>query len=115
METGFEAVRLSVAGFIIPFIFVYHQDVLIIVEDFELLGLLWAIFAFLVSTWCIGSGLSGYDADYLIIPERGLRVILGILVLVPNYPISGVCITLAIILIVWHRKKVTKFNKRSNI
>lgn len=115
METGFEAVRLSVAGFIIPFIFVYHQDVLIIVEDFELLGLLWAIFAFLVSTWCIGSGLSGYDADYLIIPERGLRVILGILVLVPNYPISGVCITLAIILIVWHRKKVTKFNQRSNI
>ena len=41
METGWAAVRLSAAGFIIPFVFVYHPDILLIVEDASVFGAVW--------------------------------------------------------------------------
>ncbi|SVE18773.1 uncharacterized protein METZ01_LOCUS471627, partial [marine metagenome] len=78
METGFEAVRLSIAGFIIPFVFVYHQDVLIIVDDFSLTGLIWAVTAFVIATWSIATSLSGFDHKRLAIWERAFRGVIGL-------------------------------------
>jgi TRAP transporter 4TM/12TM fusion protein len=109
METGFEAVRLAVAGFIIPFIFVYHQDVLIIVEDFEISGLIWALIAFLFSTWSIATGLSGYDTKKITYLERIIRVLLGITSLVPNLWIASSSILIIVALLWWHRKTMNKF------
>ena len=103
METGFEAVRLAIAGFIIPFIFVYHQDVLIIIDGFKLNGLLWAVFVFVISSWLIGTGLSGYDTRHMLIWERVLRLIVGITVLFPDFLISVPSVIIAIIIIGWHK------------
>lgn len=103
METGFEAVRLAIAGFIIPFIFVYHQDVLIIIDGFKLNGLLWAVFVFVISSWLIGTGLSGFDARHMLIWERVLRLIAGITVLFPDFLISVPSVMIAIIIIGWHK------------
>ena len=84
METGFEASRLAIAGFIIPFLFVYHPDVLLIVEGFQPGGLLWAIVAFSISTWAVASGIGGFDLTRLGSVERAARVLLGLLALMPN-------------------------------
>jgi TRAP transporter 4TM/12TM fusion protein len=103
METGFEAVRLAIAGFIIPFVFVYHQDILIIVDDFSLTGLIWACVAFIISTWSIASGLSGFDSAKLAIWERILRVLFGLAALWPEYLLAGPAALVALALIGFHR------------
>jgi len=103
METGVEAVRLAIAGFIIPFVFVYHQDVLIIVDDFALGGLLWAVVAFVLSTWAIATGLSGYDAGRLAHWERALRFIVGLAALLPNYVLAGPAMLAVLALTGFHR------------
>ena len=59
METGLQATRLAIAGFIIPYMFVFHPDILLVVGDFHLGGLLWALFVFFVSSWGIATGLGG--------------------------------------------------------
>lgn len=103
METGFEAVRLALAGFIIPFIFVYHQDVLIIVDDFSLVGLGWALLAFAISTWSISTALSGFDNHSLPLWERVLRGLAGVAVLIPVLSVAAAAAVVAVGLIVYHR------------
>lgn len=103
METGFEAVRLSIAGFIIPFVFVYHQDVLIIVDGFSITGLLWACLAFVIATWSIASGLSGFEARRLALWERACRVVFGLACLWPDLFIAAPATLLAVGLIGYHR------------
>jgi len=103
MATGFEAVRLAIAGFIIPFLFVYHQDVLIIVDDFAITGLIWAVVAFVISTWLVATGLSGFDIRKLAIWERILRPVVGLVMLIPDIVFAGPATLVAIGLIAFHR------------
>ncbi|MEZ5653942.1 MAG: TRAP transporter fused permease subunit [Burkholderiaceae bacterium] len=84
METGFEAVRLSLAGFIIPFVFCYHPDILLVVEGFSVGGLIWTLIAYAIATWCFASGIAGHDRDRLSLPERVLRLIAGAVALAPD-------------------------------
>ena len=102
METGFEAVRLAIAGFIIPFIFVFHQDVLIILDDFQLSGLVWALVAFLIATWSLSTSLAGFDARNLPNWERLIRFIAGFAVLIPNSSYAPPAAVIALLLIASH-------------
>ena len=102
METGFEAVRLAIAGFIIPFVFVYHQDVLIIIDNFSVAGLIWAIIVFVIATWSLSTSLAGFDGRELALWERVLRFALGILSLLPNYQLAAPAAVVAVLLIGIH-------------
>ncbi|MGH1359305.1 MAG: TRAP transporter permease [Burkholderiaceae bacterium] len=106
METGFEAVRLAIAGFIIPFVFVYHQDVLLIVDDFSLPGLGWSLIAFAIATWSIASALAGFDARRLPGWQRVLRLIAGVGVLIPQALIAVPAFIVAVLLLASHRLPV---------
>jgi TRAP transporter 4TM/12TM fusion protein len=86
METGFEATRLAIAGFIIPFLFVIHPDLLLIVGDLSVIGLLWAIFVFLVATWGIATGLGGWERRKLPFWQRVVRLLAALLLIVPGIP-----------------------------
>ncbi len=101
METGFTALRLAIAGFIIPFLFVYHPDVLII-NGFTIAGLFWAILIFAVSTWMIATGLGRYQNDPIPLWNAGLRLITGLVVLHPQFEISAAAAIIAVILTVHH-------------
>jgi TRAP transporter 4TM/12TM fusion protein len=87
METGLEAVRLSIAGFMIPFIFVYHADILLI-EGVEPLALLWTLVAYLIATWSLASGIAGFDAARLPFWERPLRIVAGLAALAVDLRIA---------------------------
>jgi TRAP transporter 4TM/12TM fusion protein len=101
METGFQASRLAIAGFIIPYLFVFHPDILLIVDGFSFGGLLWTLFIFLVSTWGIATGLGGWEGRSLPVWQRALRLISAILLIVPGVPsglaggaLLGLCLIL---------------------
>ncbi len=81
METGFAAVRLAAAGFIIPFVFVYHPDILLVAGEVSLFGLIWACVAFVISTWALVTAVGGWERRNLELWQRAIRLICGILVL----------------------------------
>lgn len=104
IRTGFEAAKIGMAGFIIPFVFVYHPAVLyklqVLFEWFggdpvssramldpaltSWLGLGWILAAFGLSIWLLASALAGFEKHRLGAVDRALRGVAGILVLVPQ-------------------------------
>ena len=99
METGWAAVRLSSAGFIIPFLFVYHPDILLVVEGATIFGAVWACVAFAISTWALVTAVSGWEGVNLPMWQRILRAVAGIFVLSvdPFYalPAAGLIVLLS--------------------
>ncbi len=123
VKTGFQAARLSIAGFVIPFVFVYHPAVLyklqvlfewfgedpvssramIDIATVSWLDLGWAIVAFTVAMWLLTSALTGFEKNKLYPLERLLRVVTGVAVLVPSPIVAGPALVIATALIIAHR------------
>lgn len=101
METGIEAVRLAIAGFIIPFIFVYHPDILII-DGFTFAGLIWSLACFLLATWMIATALAGFERTRIPLWESVLRLAAAIAILTPDIWSSLAAIAVAALLIGYH-------------
>lgn len=123
IKTGFEAARLSLAGFVIPFVFAYHPAVLYKLQVlFEWFGgeavksramidittvgwgdLGWIILAFTLSMWLLSSALTGFEKNRLHGVERLLRIITGFALLFPSFKIALPALVVALFLIVGHR------------
>ena len=123
VKTGFQAARLSLAGFIIPFVFVYHPAVLYKLQVmFEWFGgetvsskamidissvswgdLAWVVVAFTMSMWLLTSAMTGYEKNRLFIIERVMRGVVGLIVLVPNIGVALPAFIAGAALIVTHR------------
>ena len=81
METGWAAVRLAAPGFIIPFVFVFHPDILLIVEVLRWRASSGRCVAFALSTWGLVTGMVGWEGQPLPLWQRALRLVAGIAVL----------------------------------
>ena len=128
IKTGLSAARLSLAGFLIPFIFVYHPSVIYKLQiffewfegeavaspamiDISTVGwgeLGWIIFAFVVAMWLLASALAGFDKRKLNLLERLVRSIIGIALLVPDYTIAFIALGIAILILFFHRIQLWK-------
>ncbi|NQY61833.1 TRAP transporter permease [Cognatishimia sp.] len=123
VQTGFQAARLALAGFLIPFVFVYHPAVLyqlqilfvwfggdlpsskamIDIATVFWLDLGWIIFAFTLAIWLLSSALTGFEKNKLNGLERLLRVAVGFLVLVPSMIIAIPAACTGLGLVILHR------------
>ena len=123
MITGMQAARLSLAGFLIPFVFVYHPAILyklqmvfvwfgddlpqssamIDVTTVTWFDLGWIVGAFAVAMWMLSTALTGYEKNKLYQVERVLRIVIGLLMLLPNMTIAVPALGGAIVLIIAHR------------
>ncbi|MEX0957111.1 MAG: TRAP transporter fused permease subunit [Rhizobiaceae bacterium] len=103
METGWEALRLAAPGFIIPFLFVFHPDILLIVEGATFGGVLWACVAFAISTWGLVTGLGGWEGERLAYWQRALRLAAGIAVLSVE-PVIAITAALALCGLTFQRR-----------
>ena len=123
VQTGFQAARLSLAGFIIPFVCVYHPAVLYKLQVlFEWYGgetvdskamidittvswgdLGWIVLAFSLAMWLLTSALTGFERKRLGVIERILRAAAGVAVLLPGFTIAIPAALAGTALIVLHR------------
>ena len=119
IKTGFEAAKIAMAGFLIPFVFVYHPAVLYKLQVmFEWFGeepvvsramidittvswfdFFWVIGAFTLAMWLIASALAGFDRCRLPMIERALRIVLGGLALFPQLALAVPAAMLGFVLI----------------
>jgi len=123
VRTAFEAARLSLAGFLIPFIFVYHPAVLYKLQvlfgwfgeelpdsramiDLATVSwgdLGWIVLAFTLSMWLLTSALAGFEKNRLYPLERLGRALVGLAILLPQMGIAVPALITGFALVVGHR------------
>jgi TRAP transporter 4TM/12TM fusion protein len=82
MRTGFVSMKLAIAGFIIPFLFVYNNELLLI--DITLLGALLVIITSIMGVVMLGIAAEGFLFTRLNLVERLLLASGSFLFLTPN-------------------------------
>jgi TRAP transporter 4TM/12TM fusion protein len=97
-ETGWEAMRLGIAAFIIPFAFVLDNGLLLQGSVFKVA---WAILTALVGAFFLAAGLRGYALSRLGVPQRVALIAGGLLLIAPGMyaPLTGLALSLAAIAI----------------
>ena len=104
MKTGMLALRIGAAMFIVPFVFAFYPDLLLVKEvgGFEWDVLVSVGLRLLLCLWLLASAFSGFDALKLSWPEIIVRMVLAAAVLYTDAYISTAAVVLGIILIVYN-------------
>ena len=84
---GIDAIRLSIVGFVIPFLIVEAPS-LTLVQDFTFEEFGWAVARLTTGIWMITTGLAGYAAKPITWAERVPRVVLAALALSPGVAVE---------------------------
>ncbi|MGO2558204.1 TRAP transporter permease [Brachybacterium sp.] len=92
LKTGVTALRLAIAGFLIPFVFVLEPSLLLEGPISELIPVLVTVILGMVA---IAAGLAGYFFADATRPERAVLIIGGVMMVYPSIIISLVGMALA--------------------
>ncbi|MGV8982335.1 TRAP transporter permease [Clostridium sp.] len=114
MRTGLQATRLAVAAFIIPYIFVYSPQLLLI--DVTAFQLIIIVASALIGIICVASALTGYFKTRMSIGERILFAMGGIL-LITTHLISNIAgiVLLVGVYMVQRSKEKKNFKKKTGL
>lgn len=97
MKTGVTAVKLAIAAFLIPFVFVLEPSLLLQGSITELIP---ALATLILGMIVIAAGLAGYFFGRTSVVERGLLLIGGVLMVYPLVVVSVAGLVLAVIAVV---------------
>jgi TRAP transporter 4TM/12TM fusion protein len=100
VRTGLLALRLSMAGFIVPFVFVYEPSLLLVLDDFSFLAFVWVATRLVFAIWLLNTAFSGFDGERIPIWSRALRIVIGftMILVYPEAKIAGFAAGIAITL-----------------
>ncbi|MBL4908097.1 MAG: TRAP transporter fused permease subunit, partial [Sneathiella sp.] len=82
METALEALRIALAGFVIPFFFIFNPSITL-VEDFTIPVFIWACLRLGLAVWLMATGLIGFEIQNLSPWQRVLRLAVALSLIVP--------------------------------
>lgn len=103
--TGFIALRLAVAGFIVPFVFIYIPD-LLLGPSINLLKTLFGFVVTFIGIVYLCSALEGAFLDMISASKRVIFAITGILLILPHVQISLFGMILAVGLFFYEYRKL---------
>ncbi|MBO31985.1 MAG: hypothetical protein CMM74_03290 [Rhodospirillaceae bacterium] len=100
MTTGFNAIKIAAVGFIIPFILIYYPSISFVIE-FDLAQFVWIMVRMPVAVWLIATAFIGCDQHQLTMPERALRTVVAIALLItnPTLQIGGMIVGVGIVVL----------------
>ncbi|QIE56610.1 TRAP transporter fused permease subunit [Pikeienuella piscinae] len=96
--TAVTALRLSIAGFVIPFLFVFNPELLLILE-FEPTGFVWTLIRAAAALWLMTTALAGFERGPLALWSRLARLIVVGFILQGDLLFSVIGLALAAVLI----------------
>jgi len=120
MATGFSAVRSGIVMFIIPFVFAFYPELLLIDQALidpsspggaplpgyengvQLSALLWLLARLVLALYLIASALAAFDAKVLSAVEVGLRLMTAAAMMMRPELIQYMAIAFALALLAWH-------------
>ena len=80
IATGLTAMKLSVVGFVVPFVIVYEPSILLVVE-FEIEAALYTCARLALAIWLLSTALIGFEIARLPLWQRIARLALGLAML----------------------------------
>ena len=98
MRTALQATKLAIGAFIIPYMFVFYPQMLMI--DAHILSLLWILLTALIGMFGISAGLEGYAIKKLSIIERLLFIAAGLMCIIPEQRTDIIGLVAMVVLIV---------------
>lgn len=101
-KTGFSAVRLGLVAFIVPFMFLY-SDVLLLKGS--VINIIVAFGSALVGVYALGSALQGWLFNKINLLERSIMLLIAFLTIIPDWKTDLIGLTLMISLILLNRKR----------
>jgi TRAP transporter 4TM/12TM fusion protein len=108
LKTGFIAVGMGISAFIVPFIFVYANELLMVGSWYSILLLTSTT---ILGTILLAGGLMGnlfIDIDYI---SRIAFIICGILIMIPNYATNLLGIIVGGLFLIYNLKRFKKDQK----
>lgn len=109
-KVGFTGLKLVGPSLIVPFIFVYRPDLLILGGSVR--GVFVALLIGLISVLSLGVAFEGWLLKRLYLFERVLLCIGGIAVVHPNLLIDIGAITLVALVLTWHKVSVVRYSAK---
>ncbi|ABR47006.1 TRAP transporter, 4TM/12TM fusion protein [Alkaliphilus metalliredigens QYMF] len=105
MKTGFESVKLSIAGFIVPYMFVYNSGLLL--QNTTLAQGTVVIVTSVIGVIMLGSAAEGYFWATISIVPRGILFVASLLLISANLAQDGVglLIIALVLLFQWRKAK----------
>ena len=102
MTTGFTALKIAVAGFLVPYVLVFEPAMLL---DGPFIDLLPALITVIIGMVALAAGLGGFFLTSANIVERTVLIVSGILLVIPQLLVSGLgAIGLIIVLVIQYSK-----------
>ena len=101
-KTGFSAVRLGLVAFIVPFMFLY-SDVLLLKGS--VINIIIAFGSALVGIYALSSALQGWLFNKINLLERSIMLLISFLTIIPDWKTDLIGLTLMALLIHLNRKR----------
>ena len=98
MSTAIQAIKLSIVGFIIPFVLIYNPS-LSLVYDFNIVDFVSVVIRLSLAIWLITTALGGVDRASLPLYSRLLRLVLAITMLLTFIEAQIFAVVAAILLL----------------
>lgn len=101
MKTGVTATRLAITAFIVPYIFAFSPEMLIIGSDKPWYDIVLLVITALCGIYIISAGMEGYMYKHMPVWERLMALAGGLLMIIPGWEtdIAGVAIMILIIVL----------------
>jgi TRAP-type uncharacterized transport system fused permease subunit len=103
MKTGLQASRLAIAAFIIPYIFVYSPELLMV--DVTFFHLVFILVTALIGIVAVASGLTGFFQTKMNPIERILFIGGGVMMVTTSYGINAIAALILGAVILWQFRK----------
>lgn len=87
IKTAVKAVGLALSGFVIPFFFIYDNN-LLLMTGFTFMGLAWVVLKLGLTLWMLSTSFVGFDTSQLSPLERIARTIVAILLVVTVFELN---------------------------
>ncbi|MBQ3006453.1 MAG: TRAP transporter permease [Clostridia bacterium] len=100
MKTGVTATRLAITAFIVPYIFAFSPEMLIIGSDKPWYDIVLLVITALCGIYIISAGMEGYMYKHMPVWERLMALAGGLLMIIPGWQTDVAGIALMVLVIV---------------
>ncbi len=108
MRTGYTACRIGIAGFIVPFMFVYSPE---LVLHGTPVRIVWTTLTAVLGIGCLAAAAEGWLSTNLNVLERALLLAAAIAFINPRITTTAAAFVLLIAVIVWQQAKIFRQRK----
>jgi TRAP transporter 4TM/12TM fusion protein len=112
LKTAWQAMKLAVAGYIVPFIFIYKPAMVFMGTPVEVV---WAIIDALLAVFCMAAAAEGFLSRQLSIVERILYLAAALAFFVPGWTSRIAGFVLLALLLIFHYRKRPFINQKTNL